>query len=145
MKKLLMATLLLSGSLFAYDYPPQVLLQAGNKFYEEVNGDGYERGFAFQVKVMAVQKKGEKLKITKPYIRISNDSADCFDNHSIDFIKKELRYEFGEKKYYTVTFGGEVNTAVNADTGGCIATVYASEEVDSDLLKIIDYTYITDY
>lgn len=152
MKKLLLIISCFSlANSFAYDYD-QSYLKVGPGFYEEVFGNGHEAGFEFTVVVQGTQKKGQEIKYHKPTIKITNDSADCsFGTHMGAPIKKELSYtgQISGTKYYKFTFKGEVNTSVNGDTGGCVATIFVKNEnfmgSEEELLKVIRYGYVTDY
>lgn len=119
----------------AFDFEPVFLKAKGNGLLASVSGDGYEAGFEIELKNV-LQEGDSYMDIKRPTVVIRNNHADC-DLYDVEIDRVE---KVG--KYLSVDFKIFVTTAVEGDSGGCIAMV---EDQKGDLLKVVDYNYTTDF
>lgn len=110
-------------------------LKSRKKFYAKTVGDGTERGVQFSFRKKMVKKSLDETPI--PDLEISNNSAQCTGSIKIDKIEPKAG------RFQWVYYIGIIDTEVEADTGGCIALARWPE--NGDILKIVDYFYITNF
>lgn len=100
-------------------------------YYTEVQGDGYELGFAVNISLFS------KTQHSSPQVIIpaADNMASC-ELTQIKLVKSSFIHNFCMREYRLV-----INTQIWADTGGCL--VWIKSDL-GETIKIINYTYITE-
>lgn len=113
-----------------------------HEFYQEIIGDGLERGFEVHFQVTAIGQKDGSFALPSLNYEIRNNSADC----KLDKARKNRvthsQYYYSNSRgedFYLVDLVTKIKTRVNADTGGCLVLV---ENLKRDrIIKIVNYGY----
>ncbi|MCK5071978.1 MAG: hypothetical protein KAQ98_01030 [Bacteriovoracaceae bacterium] len=135
MKKLtitLIACLFTISALASLEYGDY--LKAGDEFYSEINGDGYEDGFVAEVSLIEKSNSNPELIILIPE---TDNYADC---NKAGIVLKEKR-SLGSS-WNKFTYRVYIETSVEGDSGGCLVHI---KDAEKQTLKIVNYNYTTGY
>ena len=117
-------------------YEQYLVAESDNGFYYEVSGDGYERGF--EVKFSLIAEKGlNSENIVSIEIPTGDNYADC----AVGGVQAEDLTNSGPF-YTTYNVSVQFETAVEGDSGGCLALI---KSANGQTAAVARYDYVTDY